>query len=90
MSGKVAIPEGDITVRELPAQAVRVSDDTVIVGQQVAEKTESPLEVTARIQLVIGDQLRLSAFGLTGRLKGQLAVREPAIFWSNQPALHEY
>ena len=76
VSGKVAIPEGDITVRELPAQAVRVSDDTVIVGQQVAEKTESPLEVTARIQLVIGDQLRLSAFGLTGRLKGQLAVRE--------------
>ncbi|WP_335616127.1 translocation/assembly module TamB domain-containing protein [Halopseudomonas sp.] len=75
VSGKIAIPEGNIQVRELPAQAVRVSPDTVIVGQEVKEE-ESALAITARVQLVIGDQLKLSAFGLTGRLKGQLAVQE--------------
>lgn len=75
VSGKIAVPEGNIRVRELPAQAVRVSPDTVIVGQETEEE-ESALAITARVQLVIGDQLRLSAFGLTGRLKGQLAVQE--------------
>ncbi|MEH6799641.1 MAG: translocation/assembly module TamB domain-containing protein [Halopseudomonas sabulinigri] len=76
VEGKIAIPEGDITVRELPPQAVRVSPDTIIVGQEVEEEPALPLDITARIQLIIGDQLRLSAFGLTGRLKGQLAVQE--------------
>ncbi|MEH6566743.1 MAG: translocation/assembly module TamB domain-containing protein [Halopseudomonas sp.] len=76
VTGKIAVPEGDISVRELPPQAVKVSPDTVIVGQEKKEESESPLAISARVQLIIGDQLRLSAFGLTGRLKGQLTVQE--------------
>lgn len=74
VGGELAIPEGDIVVRELPAGAVRVSPDTVIVGQST--DTAEALGITARVKLNIGDQLRLNAFGLKGRLKGQLEVQE--------------
>jgi len=75
--GELAIPEGDITVRELPEQAVKVSPDVVIVGdQEEAEEEAMPLDVSARVTLLIGDQLRFSGFGLTGRLSGQMEVRE--------------
>ena len=73
--GQIAVPEGDITVRELPEQAVKLSPDVVIVGQEVEEQ-EAPLDIRARVQLLIGDQLRFSGFGLTGRLSGRIQVEE--------------
>lgn len=73
--GQIAVPEGNIRVRELPEQAVRPSPDVVIVGEE-PEDTGPPLDVDARVQLVIGDQLRFSAFGLSGRLSGRIMVEE--------------
>ncbi|GAB3097534.1 translocation/assembly module TamB [Aestuariicella hydrocarbonica] len=75
IAGSLAVPEGDITVRELQPEAVQISPDTVIVGQESANQTPS-LGITARVKLIVGDQVYLSAFGLSGRLKGQLDVRE--------------
>lgn len=75
ISGELAIPEGDIRVRELPASAVKVSPDVVIVGHEPEEEVAG-LGISARVKLNIGDQLRLSAFGLRGRLSGQLEVQE--------------
>ncbi|MEH6499113.1 MAG: translocation/assembly module TamB domain-containing protein [Pseudoalteromonas distincta] len=75
VTGQIAVPEGDITVRELPEQAVRLSPDVVIVGEEVGPE-ETPLDIRARVQLLIGDQLRFSGFGLTGRLSGRIEVEE--------------
>ncbi|WP_022962591.1 translocation/assembly module TamB domain-containing protein [Halopseudomonas pelagia] len=75
VTGQIAIPEGDITVRELPEQAVRLSPDVVIVGEEMKEE-QIPLDIRARVQLLIGDQLRFSGFGLTGRLSGRIEVEE--------------
>ena len=75
--GRIAVPEGNITIRELPEQAVRVSTDVVVVGEEEETPAEQmPMEVDARVQLVIGDQLRFSGFGLTGRLSGRILVDE--------------
>ena len=76
LTGSIAVPEGQITVRELPASAVRVSADAEIVGVEPEEQRSMPMGVTADIQLAIGDQLHFSGFGLTGRLSGLLRVRE--------------
>ena len=78
VSGQVAVPEGDIVVRELPEQAVRLSPDVVVVGLDAptAEEAPLPLDISATVRLLIGDQLRLDGFGLTGRLSGQLEVQE--------------
>ena len=76
LTGTIAIPEGEITVRELPAAAVRVSADAEIVGAEETVDEELPMGITADIRLAIGDQLHFSGFGLTGRLSGLLQVRE--------------
>lgn len=75
VTGAVAIPEGKITVADLPRSAVQVSPDAVIMGEETAVE-DNPLGISARVQLLVGDRLQLDAFGLTGRLAGQLEVRE--------------
>src|SRR5450830_843061 len=63
IAGKVQIPRGDITVRELPPSTVKVSDDTVIVGSQTEEGTP-PMAMAMDIDVVVGeDQLNFSGFG---------------------------
>lgn len=76
LTGTIAIPSGEITVRELPPAAVRVSADAEIVGAEPELEKAAAMGVTADIQLVVGDQLHFSGFGLTGRLSGLLRVRE--------------
>ena len=76
ITGTIAIPEGEITVRELPPSAVRVSADAEIVGADPEEVDSLPMGITADVQVAIGDQLHFSGFGLTGRLSGLLQVRE--------------
>ncbi|WP_193076058.1 translocation/assembly module TamB domain-containing protein [Pseudomonas sp. FME51] len=76
LTGTIAIPEGEITVRELPPAAVRVSADAEIIGATEEMEEALPMGITADIQLAIGDQLHFSGFGLTGRLSGLLQIRE--------------
>ena len=76
LTGTIAIPQGEITVRELPPSAVRVSADAEIVGIEAEEQESLPMGITADVQLAIGDQLHFSGFGLTGRLSGLLRVQE--------------
>lgn len=76
LTGKIAVPEGNITVRELPETAVKVSADAIIVGATAPQDKPLPMEISADITLSIGDQLHFSGFGLSGRLRGQLEVKE--------------
>jgi len=76
ITGDIAVPEGEITVRELPPAAVRVSPDAEIVGAEPEMEQDAPLGITANVRLLVGDQLHFSGFGLTGRLSGLLQVRE--------------
>jgi translocation and assembly module TamB len=72
--GKVQIPRGDITVRELPPSTVKVSDDTVIVGSQTEEGTP-PMTMAMDIDVAVGDdQLNFSGFGLTAKVQGHVHI----------------
>src|SRR5450830_191474 len=74
IAGKVQIPRGDITVRELPPSTVKVSDDTVIVGSQTEEGTP-PMAMAMDIDVVVGaDQLNFSGFGLTAKVQGHVHI----------------
>ncbi|MBJ9973866.1 translocation/assembly module TamB [Pseudomonas sp. S75] len=74
VSGKVQVPKGKITVRELPPSTVKVSDDTVIVGQQT-EQGEPPMAVAMDIDVEVGrDTLAFSGFGLTANLLGHVHI----------------
>ncbi len=72
--GKVSVPRGDITVRELPPSTVTVSEDVVIIGEEV-EETKTPLAMRMDVQVEVGrDRLRFSGFGLTADLAGYLHI----------------
>ncbi|WP_236218782.1 translocation/assembly module TamB domain-containing protein [Pseudomonas rhodesiae] len=74
IAGKVQIPRGDITVRELPPSTVKVSDDTVIIGSQT-EEGKPPLAMAMDIDVVVGeDRLNFSGFGLTAKVQGQVHI----------------
>lgn len=72
--GKVLVPKGEITVRELPPSTVKVSDDTVIVGQQT-EEGKPPMAMAMDIDVVVGeDKLSFTGFGLTANLQGHVHI----------------
>lgn len=74
VSGKLLVPRGDITVRELPPSTVKVSEDAIIVGTE-AEETSTPLALRMDIDVEVGqEQLRFSGFGLTAELAGYLHI----------------
>ncbi|XVO85399.1 translocation/assembly module TamB domain-containing protein [Pseudomonas palleroniana] len=74
IAGKVHIPRGDITVRELPPSTVKVSDDTIIVGSQT-EEGKPPMAMAMDIDVVVGeDQLNFAGFGLTAKVQGQVHI----------------
>ncbi|WP_111497748.1 translocation/assembly module TamB domain-containing protein [Marinobacter bohaiensis] len=77
VSGRVAVPKGDIEVRELPASAVSVSDDEVIVGEEKASPAVEALAMD--VTVVVGqaegeDKVSFEGFGVTGNLQGELRI----------------
>ncbi|WP_024617939.1 translocation/assembly module TamB domain-containing protein [Pseudomonas kilonensis] len=74
IAGKVLVPKGEITIRELPPSTVKVSDDTVIVGHQ-SEEGKAPLAMAMDIDVIVGqDKLAFSGFGLAANVQGQVHI----------------
>ncbi|WP_433898093.1 translocation/assembly module TamB domain-containing protein [Pseudomonas sp. PSE1(2024)] len=74
IAGKVLVPKGEITVRELPPSTVKVSDDTIIVGAQT-EEGKPPMAMKMDIDVVVGeDKLSFAGFGLTANLQGHVHI----------------
>lgn len=74
VSGKVLIPKGEITVRQLPPSTVKVSDDTVIVGAQTNEG-KPPMAIAMDVNVEVGqEKLSFSGFGLTANLAGHVHI----------------
>ena len=72
--GRVAVPRGDITIRELPPSTVKVSSDVVIVGER-AEEAKDALPVRMDITVVVGqEELNFSGFGLTADVAGDIHI----------------
>lgn len=75
--GEVKVPEARIRPRSLPAGTVSVSPDVVMVDQAGAPQGGGlPLDLDLRLRL--GDDVSIDAFGIRGRLSGDLRVfQEP-------------
>nr|WP_221189883.1 translocation/assembly module TamB domain-containing protein [Azomonas macrocytogenes] len=74
VTGKVEVPRGQITVRQLPPSTVSVSSDTVIVGDET-KKAAPSLQVAMDIDVVVGkEKLTFSGFGLEANLAGYMHI----------------
>ncbi|MGF1911186.1 translocation/assembly module TamB [Vibrio kasasachensis] len=79
INGTIALPWGRIVVDELPPSAVGISKDQVIVdaqGKPVKDDNTVPFDIETNIDISIGDDFKLSAFGLEGGLVGKLNVTQ--------------
>jgi translocation and assembly module TamB len=71
ISGELFIPRADIRLDQLPASAISVSPDAVIVGEEPAT---APFDYSADLKVRLGDKVRLRGMGVDARLEGALEV----------------
>ncbi len=80
VTGDVEIPMADIDIGELPQGAATVSSDIVIIEDIELEKAEeqanppTDLKLQVAVNVTLGDEVNLSAYGLKARLAGDMSV----------------
>lgn len=76
LNGSVNIPWARITVQELPESAVGVSSDEVMLDNQLKpiQPKTAGIPINSNLMIHVGNDVRLDAFGLKARLKGDLKV----------------
>ena len=78
LDGNVDIPWARIIVKEVPESAVGVSSDEVMLNRDLKpEKTQSAsIPINSNLNIHVGNNVRLDAFGLKARLTGDLKVAQ--------------
>ncbi len=75
LSGKLIIPKAVVQLPQLPENAVKVSPDEVIVGEQkTAQNTAVDVPVDVDIDIELGKQVNFSGQGLKTDLSGKLKL----------------
>lgn len=78
LNGRVDIPWARIIVQEVPESAVGVSSDEVLLDknlQPIAPKSTA-IPINSNLVIHVGDDVRLSAFGLKAKLNGDLKLAQ--------------
>jgi translocation and assembly module TamB len=74
LKGRLGVPEASIRVPEQTG-AVKPSEDVVLVGAEAPpEKAALPIET--RVDVVLGDKVKVQAAGFKGRLDGHVLVEQ--------------
>jgi translocation and assembly module TamB len=73
VTGKVLVPYAKIEPKDI-TNAVRPSDDEIIVGTEVDDPSKR-FEVLTSVSLTLGDKVTIDAMGLTARLGGTVTVK---------------
>lgn len=76
LDGRVDIPWARIVVQDVPESAVGVSSDEVMLDEhlQPIQPATTSMAINSNLIIHVGDDVRLSAFGLNARLNGDLKV----------------
>ncbi len=89
LSGSLDIPTAHIALRDIPASAVDVSEDTVIIhrGKKIAPKDKQGvvMALNSSVEVTLGENVTFKGFGLRTGIKGSLFVRSEA----KNPAIGE-
>ncbi|KFC07214.1 YtfN family protein [Trabulsiella guamensis ATCC 49490] len=78
LDGNVDVPWARIVVHELPESAVGVSSDEVMLNNnlQPEEPQTASIPINSNLNIHVGNNVRLDAFGLKARLTGDLKVAQ--------------
>ncbi|WP_326902602.1 autotransporter assembly complex protein TamB [Kosakonia cowanii] len=78
LDGDVDVPWARIVVHDVPESAVGVSSDEVMLNDQLQpeEEQRASIPINSNVTVHVGNNVRLSAFGLKARLTGDLKVAQ--------------
>ncbi len=68
--GEIVVPWARILPPDLPPGAVTVSRDAIVVGEE--EELQNGLPMDIRLRVLLGEDVRLEAFGLNAHLTGDV------------------
>ncbi|MXP50412.1 translocation/assembly module TamB [Pantoea sp. Eser] len=76
LSGRVDVPWACITVQEVPESATGVSSDEVMLDQNLKpiQPQTAAIPINSNLVIYVGNDVRLSAFGLKAKLNGDLKL----------------
>jgi autotransporter translocation and assembly factor TamB len=75
ISGELAVPKAILTVQDIPENAVKVSADEVILGEEKPEgSTQAAPDINADIEVKLGKQVSFTGQGLQTHLVGNLKI----------------
>lgn len=75
--GRLAVPLGQVRLREIPADAPRPSPDAVVHDEEGDTRdTRAGIFVLEQLEVELGQQVSLSGFGLETRLAGRLVLAQ--------------
>ncbi len=75
VTGTLKVPKAIMSLQEFPENAVRVSSDEIILGQEkVEEKAPATPGIDANIDIELGKQVSFSGKGLATNLTGKLKI----------------
>jgi translocation and assembly module TamB len=71
LSGTLRIPRATIELQELPSGTVSVSDDEIVIGEQVQDQpAAASRNLDAKVRVELGDKVTFEGFGLRTGLSG--------------------
>ena len=74
VAGEIEVPTARLRPRTLPATAVSVSSDQILVDEADEALAASPYAIDARIRVVLGEAVDIEGFGLSGKLRGAVEL----------------
>ncbi|MDN5850136.1 MAG: translocation/assembly module TamB domain-containing protein, partial [Nitrococcus sp.] len=75
VTGEVRIPRARITPEKIPASAVTVSEDQIIIRPHENEAgAVEGRKLHVKVLLILGEHVRFEGFGLKGRIDGRLLI----------------
>ncbi len=75
ISGQIDVPKAILAIQEIPENAVRVSEDEIILGEEKTARNAAPSAImNAGIEVVLGDRVSFSGQGLKTNLSGRLKI----------------
>jgi translocation and assembly module TamB len=73
MTGDILISEAALTIFT-PTKTITPSPDVVIVSAEQSEKPTTPLNISSKIRIILGDKVKVQGYGFTGSLQGSVLV----------------